>query len=135
MNLEPSGAFASSETGPASSTEVRDEIACKRCGYNLRGLREDGRCPECGTAVGLSVRGDLLQFSDPAWVETVARGMYIILWGILAHIIVAVLSVVLSAMLGRGGSGPGQWLGLIPALITFYGSWLLTMPDPSGTEP
>lgn len=23
-------------------------VTCTRCGYSLRGLAEDGRCPECG---------------------------------------------------------------------------------------
>jgi hypothetical protein len=35
------------------STEgpVPKGLVCVRCGYDLRGLERDGRCPECGTAV------------------------------------------------------------------------------------
>lgn len=37
-------------TAPAASAIHRD-VACVACGYNLRGLRGDGHCPECGTPV------------------------------------------------------------------------------------
>jgi len=30
-----------------------EDIACLKCGYNLRGLPTDDACPECGTAVML----------------------------------------------------------------------------------
>ena len=38
---------------------LKDDFQCRTCGYNLRGLDTDGRCPECTTAVGRSVHGDL----------------------------------------------------------------------------
>jgi ribosomal protein S27AE len=41
------------------------DTTCRRCGYNLRGLSRDGRCPECGTPIGLSTHGDLLRSSGP----------------------------------------------------------------------
>ena len=34
--------------------QLDQDLACRRCGYNLRGLSTDGACPECGTAVGQS---------------------------------------------------------------------------------
>jgi len=33
---------------------VTGDLACARCEYNLRTLRRDARCPECGTAVAES---------------------------------------------------------------------------------
>ncbi len=57
------------QPGPVPSIPVDErgslavDLKCKKCAYNLRGLREDGRCPECGTPVGLSTRGDLLRFA------------------------------------------------------------------------
>jgi len=44
---------------------VVSDVPCRRCSYNLRGLNYAGRCPECGTAVGQSIYGNLLRFSDP----------------------------------------------------------------------
>jgi acyl carrier protein len=38
--------------GFASPGEHVDQsVGCMVCGYDLRGLRRDGRCPECGTDV------------------------------------------------------------------------------------
>lgn len=31
-------------------------LPCERCDYDLRGLRSDGRCPECGTAIADTIR-------------------------------------------------------------------------------
>ncbi len=45
-----------------SNDEPRSTIdaPCVHCGYDLRGLPANGRCPECGTAIARSIRGDLL---------------------------------------------------------------------------
>lgn len=34
---------------------VSDELHCRRCGYDLRGLIASGRCPECGMSAWVSV--------------------------------------------------------------------------------
>jgi hypothetical protein len=31
------------------------DLSCAACGYNLRGLRRDGRCPECGGSIARSI--------------------------------------------------------------------------------
>lgn len=38
------------------STVVQSDLACKRCSYNLKGLKSPGECPECGTAFHLGRR-------------------------------------------------------------------------------
>jgi len=109
--------------------EIVVDHECKKCGYNLRGLREDGRCPECGTPIGLSTTGDLLRFADPEWVEKVARGLKIILWMILVGVIAGFLAGVAGATIGEEA---GTVLMFVVGLISFYGVWLMTEPDPSG---
>lgn len=104
------------------------DLECKRCGYNLRGLRQEGRCPECGTPIGLSTLGDLLRFADPKWVDKVALGLTILLWMILGGLLVGVVT----AVLGNRSPLIQAGLALGVALITFYGTWLVTEPDPSG---
>jgi hypothetical protein len=106
------------------------DTTCRRCGYNLRGLREDGRCPECGTAIGLSTRGDLLRFADPEWVEKLARGVRFMLWGIAVSIAVGILGACLTGLAG-GSEGISEAFNLVGSLLGVYGAWLLTAPDPS----
>lgn len=104
--------------------------ACRRCGYNLRGLREDGRCPECGTPIGLSTRGDLLRFADPDWVDKLARGVRYMLWGLL----VVVVAGGLGGCVLKSGGLPTACVGaftILAGLLNVYGAWLLTSPDPS----
>jgi hypothetical protein len=67
--------------------------------------------------VGVSVNGEQLRYSDPAYLETLARGVSFILWGLLAMIVVMV------------GAGVLGFLAGIPFVI---GGWMLTTPDPSG---
>ena len=70
------------------------DLHCVGCGYHLRGLAEDGTCPECGTAVARSMRGDLLSAADPAWMRRVYRGQTLMVIGcmvMLAWIPVALL--------------------------------------------
>jgi hypothetical protein len=48
---------------------ARGEVPCWRCGYCLKGLSEDGNCPECGLPDALSVslaRWDRWK-PDPIW--------------------------------------------------------------------
>ncbi len=112
-----------------ASGDIATDVACRRCGYNLRGLRLDGRCPECGTPIGLSTSGDFLRFPDPAWVEKLALGIHIILWGIAVSIAASVLAAILGAVRQPVVSAAIQFAG---QLVAFYGAWLLTEPDPSG---
>lgn len=36
-------------------TGLDHDLTCVTCGYNLRGLRRDGRCPECGGTIARSI--------------------------------------------------------------------------------
>lgn len=110
---------------------IAEDSECKRCGYNLRGLKEDGRCPECGTPIGLSTQGDLLCFADPEWVEKVGHGMTIILWMMLIGVIIGALAGFLAAV-GFQLRTFTAVLSLAAYAVSFYGVWLMTEPDPSG---
>lgn len=112
-----------------ASGVISTDLPCRRCSYNLRGLMEEGRCPECGTPIGLSTQGDLLRFASPNWVETLARGIRFILWGIVLVIFGSIGAGVLASI-----TSPilGQIVGFAAGLLSVYGSWLLTEPDPSG---
>lgn len=118
---------------------INQDIACVRCGYNLRSLDPNQVCPECGTPVGRSLQGDFLRFRDPDWVESLASGMNWIVAGIVCHILFTLLAIGIGAALS--GSGPGFMNGplfhLISAagwLVSFVGYWKVTTPEPTGTE-
>lgn len=110
-----------------------EDVACRKCGYNLRGLSPDGRCPECGVAVGRSLQGDYLRFAEPQWVRTLASGMRWIVAAIAIGIIVGGIAGGLTAGLGLNQ----LWLESVQlgvSLIGFIGYWKVTTPDPAGFE-
>ncbi|MEK6674215.1 MAG: hypothetical protein AABZ47_01010 [Planctomycetota bacterium] len=112
-----------------SAYPIDVDISCRRCSYNLRGLTTLGRCPECGTPVGLSTQGDLLRFADPDWVKTLAKGATWIIVGFLLGLFSGCIAGGISA------ATKTQWplyvVMLIVNCISLYGTWLLTSPDPS----
>lgn len=122
--------------GPAgyASAPIAQDVACRKCGYNLRGLSMEGRCPECGTAVGYSLQGDLLRFMNPDWVDLLRRGVSMIIWGV---------AVIVFAVIGAIAVGFGTQDAALTMVFTLVGvlvgwvlmlvGWiLLTSPDPSG---
>lgn len=58
-----------------SEWRLAEELACVRCGYNLRTLSERGVCPECGTTVAesLKYRGKLTP--KQLWFRIVAYAL------------------------------------------------------------
>jgi hypothetical protein len=126
---------------------IAEEIACRSCGYALRGLPLNGACPECGTPVAKSIYGDLLRFCDPRWIERLARGAQVLVAALVTAVGGAILMVVvmaaLAAMLtGSTGAAPGPWVflapvivyGLIVGALQVLGCWLLTSRDPGSDE-
>ena len=112
------------------------DVACRKCGYNLRGLLPDGRCPECGTAVGRSLHGDLLRFSDPEWVQKLASGMNWIVASIIIGLLggafgAAFLGLFTSILSSRTFIVLGPMSGLVFGLIALVGYWKVTTPDPA----
>src|ERR1051325_11587020 len=69
------------------------DVGCRKCSYNLRGLHIDGRCPECGAAIELSVHGDLLRFSDPAWLDLIGAGLNWIMAGVAIGIMAGIPAI------------------------------------------
>ncbi len=109
---------------------LQEDTTCRRCGYNLRGLSDAGRCPECNAPVVLSLLSEQeYAVFDPAWINTVARGSKLTSvggsWG----------SVLFAASAGVGtlfGEAARFWVATAvaagAALLLMYGAWLTTSP-------
>jgi hypothetical protein len=108
---------------------------CISCGYLLRGLNPSGTCPECGTSVAESLRGDLLFYRNIEYVRTLKKGLSYILNGILLYIILIIVSL-FAAQVAAGLATPvniqllssGGSLGI--SILILVGWWLFTNQDP-----
>ncbi|MBN1342061.1 MAG: hypothetical protein JXQ73_05235 [Phycisphaerae bacterium] len=119
------------------------DIHCASCGYNLRGLRPSGRCPECGTPIARSLRGDLLAVSDPNWVARIARGATYAYRGFIALVLLIIAAVIGVgaglALFGPIGPGDTAVVVLLGGVVAWslagfaamiIGIWWLTTPGP-----
>jgi hypothetical protein len=117
--------------GPVTPAVVEADIPCRKCAYNLRGLPTTGKCPECGTDVALSVGGHLIRYSDPQWVAGLSKGVRLILWAIVLMIFTMVAGVVMGVARISQAALLIQVFSLVSSVLIYWGSWLLTEPDPS----
>lgn len=116
------------------SSVVATDTPCRKCGYNLRGLSTDGRCPECGTPVGYSFHGDLLRFCDPGWVTTLHKGAQAFVIGVVVIVLGSIVVGVMGAATGSAAAA-ALLVGLVVLVgwgLTVLGWWRMTEPDPSG---
>src|SRR5437763_2552116 len=102
------------------------DIPCRLCGYDLRGLRRDGRCPECGDAVTLSIAAASastrrLTLCDPVWLRSLIAGC-------VAMVVATCLSQVPWQMVPQGAVGD-LIRGLGPLTLAWAGILLLTRPE------
>lgn len=109
---------------------IEFDLPCTSCGYNLRGLTQTGRCPECGASIEVSLRGDLLCFANPRWLKSVRSGIDWMFVALALAVAVSALHVL------RFLNGPaGIWM-FIPLLMVIEGVprllaiWMITTPEP-----
>jgi hypothetical protein len=89
---------------PANSMVIGD-VGCIHCGYNLRGLRVAGNCPECGS----SVRDSLIVLAKPELVTQSLRGF--------ANSYLTLLLLALGCVSGMTG-----WPALVSTTVIFAGA-------------
>lgn len=112
---------------------IDHDLACIQCNYILRGLRTDSQCPECGTLITRTLRGDYLIHSSPNFVRRIHIGVRLLASALLASGML-IISAILAAFtdFDRSSSAPAIWQSLIILIcaVNFAGWWLLTSPDP-----
>lgn len=96
---------------------LEHDLFCASCGYNLRGLAPDGKCPECGTPVSRSIYGIYLRYCDAAWVEKLRRGGSLLRWSIVLSILLAVSAGLVGGLFGARGGPPPPAFGIAAFLI------------------
>lgn len=112
----------------ACQTVINRDVPCGYCGYNLRGLRRAGRCPECGHEIPMSsFRDDRLELCNDSWGKTICLGVWILLLGLISN----------ACILIKAALGDQQYLMLaIPAVsVTAIGIWLITSREAAEIEP
>lgn len=124
---------------------VQGSKSCVGCGYSLEGLPFDGRCPECGFPVARSLVGFRLEYASPEYLRSLQSGLRLILNGILAQIILAMVSFALAISVSVNASGAPlpAWFQLATngadlalSFVMVLGYWRFTRPDMGyrGTE-
>jgi len=135
-DIEPMAPAPQTPASPPPSTEpaaavLQEDRACARCGYNLRGLRADGLCPECAAPIEHSLQGNMLKFADAAWLQKVKRGIALKLWNVLF----AVAGGFTGAIIGALAPGVAPLvilvLSIMGAALGIAAAWLLTAPEPN----
>jgi hypothetical protein len=107
---------------------VLEDLPCRKCSYNLRTQPMKGLCPECGTPVEFSLRGELLRGADPEWVGRLRLGCGLAMWGAIG---LYLLRIIWRVAFWRVGLHV-ELLRLAATAVLALGTWFLTAPDPSG---
>jgi ribosomal protein L37E len=74
-----------------SPATIEGDLLCGRCGYNLRTLKVDGKCPECGVPVARTFRGDSWREADARWRADVSIGIAAITFAVTVFVAVQVV--------------------------------------------
>ncbi|MBN2446011.1 MAG: hypothetical protein JXO22_04765 [Phycisphaerae bacterium] len=99
---------------PAS---IGPEERCARCGYIIYGLPVDGRCPECGLEVQVSLNANKLSRGSAEWLGNVRDGLRAVRQALIAVILTWVITLmaqtVIAATMDVRGTG-----GISTVIIT-----------------
>ncbi len=121
----------------SSQLQVERDTLCIHCGYNVRGLHVDGKCPECGTDVEQSLRGDLLQHADAHWLEQLRFGVKLKLWNIVLGFIGGVIGSIIAAITISAGTFSAATLSIVTTLVWLasgglglWATFLITEQEP-----
>jgi len=111
---------------------------CIHCGYDLRRLPADRRCPECGEPIADSMPRELLYFSPTSHLRSLRTGVVVIAVGLLGGMVLGLAGGIVGAVMGMRNPNrplPGELMlfmsaiGVVTGVVSFAGWWMFTAED------
>lgn len=100
----------------AQPSIIQNNRACVHCGYNLKGLRQGGVCPECGQPMptaGAQRLRDTIAEAPLSYLRSLVVGLTIMAFASIAGALVLYLAPVSSLKaIGLAGAGLAWWFGI-----------------------
>lgn len=118
--------------------QVDGDILCVSCAYNLRGLREEGKCPECGIPIERSLWGDLLRYADSRWLRRLRFGLLLMQISAVTVYVSMVISMVTRMLWDTLNASPSidflnklaMWFSISAVIVGLCASWMFATRDP-----
>ncbi|MBL9147844.1 MAG: hypothetical protein JNM94_04050 [Phycisphaerae bacterium] len=120
--------------------ETPESLRCLSCGFGLA-AHATGRCPECGTPVERSLRGDFLANASPDYLARLRYGLVLVIAGTLVGFSWWVATPVLAANARGAGLSMRaveiltQSIDFASQLLLLLGWWLVSSPNPAVINP
>jgi hypothetical protein len=118
---------ANASDPPPPIDDPADSPTCL-CGYNLRGLPADGRCPECAHPIAASLAHQL-RAADPLWLAAIIAGCGWALWGFAARVPFGILVYAWPANRSLTAAL------FITQIVAYYGVWRISASEPRDPHP
>jgi len=115
----------------ANPFTIAEDRACASCGYNLKGLRADGLCPECGRPIHARRKNiprytDNLIHAPTLWLAGFALGSSLLfLSGVGMLLTLVVLSILPGTM-----KAPAAGVLAFVTVLWYISSFIITQPRP-----
>lgn len=106
---------------------VMESRPCRKCGYDLKGLRVGHLCPECGQTIRLApkpvnARAGTMTDADPRYVRLIVAGFGAMSAGILCSLF--------GLVIGRFSPIFGAAILVLGAVAWAAGVWIISQPRP-----
>ncbi|MGB0716415.1 MAG: hypothetical protein ACPGXK_11080 [Phycisphaerae bacterium] len=123
------------ELSSSPAVVVFEDVLCRYCGYNLRGLPIDGRCPECNADVNQSFHTDLLRYANVDWLRRIKFGIDLMIVGFLLGVVLGFFGGIAVVAAGGGVAGGGILvfqlaLTLASSLVNLISILMITSQEP-----
>ncbi len=73
--VDPGNPFTRRSPSRGDADRISIDLSCINCGYNLRTKANQGRCPECDTAISESLAAHDLGVAPDSWVKRLRAGL------------------------------------------------------------